>query len=45
MFQCLGADVVFDRLGLSVEEEAADDKIGAIAALILFQLIEGKKKT
>jgi len=40
-FQCLGADVVFDKLGLDVHVDAAADQLDHIAALIVVELIEG----
>lgn len=41
-FQCLGGDVVFDQLGLHVEDEAPLDNLGPIAALIVVNIIEGR---
>lgn len=39
--QCVGADVVFDQLGLDVEMEAPDNQLGSIASLVFLRFLEG----
>jgi len=39
--QCLGADVVFDQLGLDVETEATYNHLGSIASLVFLRILEG----
>jgi hypothetical protein len=41
-FQCLGADVVFDLLGIALDDKITDGNIGSIAGLVVYHIIDGE---
>lgn len=42
ILQCLGADILFDHLGLDVEESFSVDNIGQLTALTVLHILNGK---
>ena len=41
-FQCLGADTLFDQLGIDVDKAADHDHLGELSSLVVYHLLTGK---